>query len=146
MKNIIEPDPIIYSYDTTGWYILMILSLIILAILLVNISIRYISNRYRRDAIKQIMIESTTDREESILNIFKTLKEVAISVYGREKIASLKDTNWLSFLSRGAKTEITEKEYKEWNMALYNRSYKLKDSDKDRLITFACDWIKNHKK
>lgn len=146
MKNIIEPDPIIYSYDTTGWHILIALLLIIIVIVLISTIVKYISNRYRRNAIKRIKLESNVYTEEAVLNIFKILKEVAISVYGRDKIASLEGVDWFNFLSNGTKIKVAEKEYNEWNIALYNRSYKINDSDKDRLVIFACDWIKNHKK
>ena len=51
---LIEPDPIRFSFDTPGWYLLGGIIFILSCLLLIRVIKNYRKNAYRRDAIEKL--------------------------------------------------------------------------------------------
>lgn len=99
-KNIIEPEEIPFTFDAPAWKVLFALIVLVGIVLALAILIRYIKNKYRRDAtvvINQILVNGKA--ESRILLIVQLLKQMAINIYGRENAGNLTGEAWLSFLN-----------------------------------------------
>ena len=143
--KLIEPEPIAYSFNTPGWY--LVLGLLLVTVLFVAIFQyrKYYKNKYRRDALKQIR-SFARQKNGLVYNINKLLKSMAIRLFGRRKVASLNGTEWFAFLQSTMKTKVIFKEssFDEFSKALYNSNHKLNENKKNELIEFAVLWVKNH--
>ena len=106
--DILEPDPIPFTFETIGWKILGVVLVLIAIFGFYKWLKLYKKNAYRREALKQISlveVGSLTSQEQlNQLNII--LKQVAILAFGREQVAELFGENWLLFLdSKNKKSE-----------------------------------------
>jgi len=147
--TLIEPEPIAYSFNTPGWYVVFGLVIcFVLFILLVQIR-KYRKNKYRRVALSQVQIlRAGNDQTKSILHINILLKKIAIMVFGRNRVASLHGTEWFDFLlSTTRKAEFVRQEHFEnYSKALYNDDYLLEETEFNEWVSFASIWIKYHKR
>lgn len=143
--KLIEPEPIAYSFNTPGWY--MVFSLLLLtALVIVFFQYRkYRKNAYRREAVKQI--ESLVQQNTSVVyEINKHLKVMALGLFGRKKVASLFGLEWFTFLQSTMNVKVPDAKisFEEFSKALYDSSYKLNETKENELVEFAILWVKNH--
>lgn len=145
--HLIEPESIVYSFNTPGWYLLLAL-LVLIAFIVAFIQYRkYKKNAYRRKAVQQI--ENLLKQKDGnvVFGINKCLKKMAVQLFGRKKVAALYGLEWFQFLNSTmqAKETFDENSFKEFTKALYNCNYKLNDSMLGELNRFAILWILNHR-
>jgi len=141
--QLIEPKPVGYSFNTPGWYLVLGL-LILVAIVVVIVQYRkYLKNAYRRKALKQIEYIVQTKKETVVFEINQLLKTMAISLFGREKVASLYGEEWFRFLNTSMKVQM-DINSQEITKAIYNTEYQLNDTDKTKLVEFASIWVQKH--
>jgi hypothetical protein len=113
LESLYEPEPVVFSFETPAWYVLWGLVLIALIFGLWKWYRGYRSREYRRIAVKNIGgIQLTDSAENSALSTIQiTLKQVAMSTYGRPMVAALFGKEWLQFLERtGKHTPFTQYE------------------------------------
>ena len=142
-----EPDPVQFSFDTVGWKVLFSLLIVFMLGLIIKLSIRYIKNAYRREALKMLsMIKKRYYEKEEARCISDTsilLKQVALKSYGRKKVAELHSSAWIDFLNESApKVDFTSSE-KVISKALYEN----KNSNNEAVRKYfdqAEKWIKRH--
>ena len=147
MGQLIEPDPIGYSFNTPGWtmvFALLILTGIVIAIFQYR---KYKKNAYRREAVKQIEALFQEKKENLVFEINTVLKIMAIHLFGRKTVAALYGNEWFKFLQSKLKKQpiLIEKKMDEYTQALYNKDYQLNEKTKNELVEFAILWIKNHR-
>jgi len=143
LGSLIEPDPIKFSFETTGWYVLLILIIISISVLFYRWLKKYQSNAYRREALKEITNFQKQPIISSVDNIMILLKKVAMHAYGRQEVASLTGETWYSYLeSKGKNTafmkigqRIAENIYEEKPM---------ENKTLDELVVLSKRWIKTH--
>jgi hypothetical protein len=148
--KLIEPPPVAFSFSAPGWYVLG--GLVLLAVLLVLLlAIRYYrSNRYRRDALRYL---SEKQKELSSQNAFGMLvyesnmlvKRIAMSRYGRAKVAGLQAEQWIAFIN----TTWGERSFNDQEGQLLTRDIYSQTVHPEQAVAFtskAMRWIKKHKK
>ncbi len=145
--QLIEPEPIGYSFNTPGWYFilgLLILTALIIALLRYR---QYKKNAYRREAVSQIEILIQQKNKNLVFEINVLLKRMAILLFGRTKVAALYGNDWFVFLQSKLKTKATipQKNFDEYSKAIYNKDYQLNEQRVNELAEFAIIWIKNHR-
>ena len=145
LGNILEPDPLTFTFETIGWKILAVLLFMVATAVLYRRLKLYRKNEYRREAIKKLQIieaeNISSQRKINHLNI--TLKQVAIIAFGREQVAALYGDDWFSFL---------DSKHKNTDFATYANSFKnalYSDEEVDKntldLISgITKKWIKQH--
>lgn len=105
LRDIHYPNPIPIWPLATGWYVIIILGLLLL-MLVGYFAVRYLQKPRLKQAVL-IRIEKL-QQQDSSLNIAEELsmllKRAALAAYSRREVASLHGEQWLSFLDRTAKT------------------------------------------
>lgn len=144
---IIEPDPILFSFDATGWSILFFLMLVLLIILLVKGIKHYNKSAYRRNAIQKIVDLNQNgqqlDLEHQFLEVLIILKITALKAYGRKEVAPLYGKNWLMFLESKGKNTPFGKFESLINSVTY-KTGKVEAKELNDLTIISKKWIQTH--
>jgi hypothetical protein len=144
LHDILLPDPI-------GWWPLAasIWALIIIALgLIIGLSAYfwhiYQQHSYRRTAISDIKsLADQQDDTQLLQQLNASLKQVAITTYGRHQVAPLTDQAWLTFLNEKAQF-IPQPENINQLVAYYDLKTPLTPIQRERLIQYTQQWIKEH--
>lgn len=118
--------------------------------------VRYQNNRYRREAEKALQesLQNKTLIADKVLTVNQLLKQVAITHYGRSKVAHLSGENWVHFLQETA-LYIKQPEALLHTLQLgYLPSQSQQTSSEnpshqvelDEFIAYSQAWIKGHHK
>lgn len=146
LDPLVEPDPVTFTFDSPGWYVVGGILFILICWALVRGIKRYRKNKYRREALRslsELMVEVPNNAEHLLFEIRVLLKRVAIYKFGRTKVASLSGLEWLQFLENtGRKTPFTDCEIlihqdKDW----------IKDNIDELLpvaVALTKKWLKTH--
>jgi len=139
--ELIEPKPILFSFETIGWKIVFTV-LAVTFIILFYIWLRnFIKTKYKRTAINNINTLNQSDNQ--VKEIFTNLKIVAITTYGRENTANLSGDIWLKFLNKTGKNTNFNNHKEDIQKALYKDQY-IDNKIIAELKTLAIKWIKTH--
>lgn len=147
MGPLYEPDPVGFSFETPGWYVLGIFILLVAISLLFKWLKGYRKNAYRREALKSISEIEQNSQSYNDANLLKDilvlLKLVAIEAFGRQQVAQLYGNNWLEFLeSKGKNTPFTDYEQHIVN-TLYD-TIPVEQKETGTLIELSKQWIRTH--
>lgn len=145
LEPLYEPEPVVFSFETPAWYLLLGLVLIFLIFGLWKWYRRYRSREYRRIALKKLAgIQLADSLESSALSTIQiTLKQVAMSTYGRPMVASLFGKEWLQFLERTGK----HTPFSQYKLLIGTNSDKSKEQNASHigaLRDIAKKWIITH--
>lgn len=144
MSNLEEielPEPVPFTFETPGWYVLLALVLGIVVWLAWRSWQRWRANAYRRSALKELAAIDSPAR------LSQLLKRVALVAYPRANVAELYGEAWLDFLdgtlatsdfSRGAGRPLADLAY---NPAAADR---LSEQERSELSGLARRWIRGH--
>lgn len=104
LRDIHLPDPVPFWPPAPGWWLLAVLS-VLLMIAARWLWIRRQRTAYRRVALKELqqLRQALAQGQENTLIIAALsilLRRAAISRYGRQQVAALSGTAWLEFLDR----------------------------------------------
>ncbi len=142
IKPLMEPDSVVFSFETIGWSILLWLMIILVLSLTIRSIIFYKKNKYKRDAIK--ILEGLTIDGSTEINqhIAVQLKLVAIKSYGREIVAHLTGKEWASFLQ----SKIKHLEFDNLDSFLMKSLYQNQEDleQTTQFLTYSKKWIKTH--
>ncbi len=145
MTNPLDPlhgfsEPALPSWmpQTMGWYCVFGIVAIAAIWALVHMIRRWIFNRYRREALKEL--ETLKVAEYSAL-----LKRTALSVWPREKVASLSGVDWVRFLDRSARGGgfLATPGNQIEDVAMSNES--VSPEDERQLRELTAKWIRSHR-
>lgn len=143
--DILEPDPLPFTFETVGWKFLAVLLFIVFIVVLYKQVKLYVKNSYRRVAIKKIALikNDNSKSHNQINNLNIVLKQVAIATYGRENVAELYGNDWFLFLDSKSKKSNFVKNEKYFTDAIY----KNKDVDSTilkEIYKTTVNWINTH--
>lgn len=144
MHGLVMPDPVPWSPETPGWWILFGWLLGMLFIAGYSFVQQRRRNRYRRQA---LAVLSAIDREvdlhpaESAQRIAALLKRTALAAYPRQQVASLFGGEWAKFL---VATTNHDRQVAEAADRLAAAAYR-DDADGRELIGPARRWIRLHR-
>lgn len=141
LHGLYEPDPVHFSFETPGWFILAGIILLLCLVILFRQIRKYIKNRYRREALRELdYIENST---EMFPQVFVVLKQTAIHAFGRSRVGPLHGKEWLTFLDETGK-EVGMTEYHlQIHKAMYAGKEMKQDAQKAILIN-AKKWVRTH--
>jgi hypothetical protein len=144
---VLIPDPVPFSFETPGWYILATLLILLLVYYSIKWMIQYRKNAYRREALARLsnlQHETKQDSNPEILSeALVLLKQVALHAYGRQKVAMLSGKAWFDYLSSTGKNT----PFGNYEITITDTIYRNKAIDKthlDELLTLSKKWIKTH--
>jgi len=146
LGQLIEPDPVPYSFNTPGWHAVLILLLIIFVVITFIQYRKYRKNAYRREALQKLeQIENSGHSVVYAINLL--LKTMAIQLFGRKTVANLHGPSWFFFLASKLKKHpgLTDQSIDEYTLALYNEQFELGEKKRKELVAFARLWILKHK-
>ena len=96
LREIPLPEPVAYTPQTLGWYVLLALVVLTL-VLLAALWRRNVSrNRYRKEAL--LVHDEIEQGNRPLSKLPALIKQVALAFTPREKIAGLSGGPWLEFL------------------------------------------------
>ena len=144
---LLEPEPIPFSFNTPGWYIVGVLLILIFFYIIYHRVKLYRKNTYRREALKEIkkLINSgsKTELAQELCALMKILKLVALKAYGRQQVATLYGRSWLEFLE--SKSRSTP--FKQFEKVISGTIYQNEAPDANELMELkgiSKKWIQNH--
>lgn len=144
IEEVLPPDPVSWLPVTTGWKTLALLLLGWALWLLFKAHRRWLRNRYRRDALRElqrIRNAAPTARLESIAVL---LKATALAAYPRREVAPLHGNEWTRWLeaegavlSEDSRRLLADDQYRPGTAA--------DAAAVDRLSAEAAQWIGKHR-
>lgn len=145
LNDIALPEPISWWPLAFSWWILLlgVISILIgIAWYFIDLKRR---NVYRKEAQQQLekIMQSTAADSQKIQSINSLLKQVALTAYGRKRVAELYHQDWIKFLAKNA-NYIPQPAQLESILTL---SYSAQNELPTELKTFydyAQKWIKGH--
>ncbi len=147
LQALYEPEPVKFSFQTPGWYILAGVLLIIVLFLLVRWTINYKKNAYRREALKNLEAIQARFRQNNDISCVNDtlvlLKLVAIQTFGRQTVAELYGDKWIQFLEDSGK----DTPFRKHASALFSVAYNKKNSEEaevNSIFDLTKKWIKTH--
>lgn len=141
LNDLYEPPPVQFSFETPGWYVLggiLLVAVILIAFFRVR---RYVNNRYRREALRELdSLENTAD---IFPQLFVVLKRTAIYAFGREKVAPLYGPAWLSFLEKtGVNVHMTD--YRDEILPAVYSGNAIDPGIQEKILSNAKRWVRTH--
>ncbi len=148
LKPIIEPDPVVFSFDAVGWKVLFSLLLLTIVFILYKYYLHYKINQYRREAIKNIN-DLSNDQNISIYDLISQvmfqIKQTALQTYDRKTVASLEGNDWLQYLDKKVIGSNFINDQEIIIDAVYKDKYiQTNHFNRDDFINKSIKWIKEH--
>lgn len=151
LKDIQLPDPIGWWPLAFSWWVVIFSFVVIVLFAVWFLRDRHRRNAYRREAQAQLMAienDSNLTAQMKILQINALLKQVAITVYGRQTIAALSEQAWVDFLKKNAQFIAQPAELKSLLAQAYQPVERMAPADLQRALNtlqgYAQQWIKGH--
>lgn len=145
LNDIALPAPVGWWPLAFSWWIL----LLSVTSILIGITWYFLDlkrrNVYRKEAqsqLAQIMQNESRDAQK-VQQINRLLKQVALTAYGRKRVASLKQQEWVEFLANSANYISQPKNLNQLLLLGYSDQATLKDELKT-CHDYAYKWIKGH--
>ena len=151
LKDIQLPDPIGWWPLAFSWWVVIFSFVVIVLFVVWFFRDRHRRNAYRREAQTQLISiknDVTLNPQMKILQINALLKQVAITVYGRQTIAALNEQAWLDFLKKNAQFIAQPADLKTLLTQAYQPTDRIAPADLQRALKawqgYAQQWIKGH--
>ena len=144
LHDIILPEPIGWWPLAASIWVLLIIILGILIGLAAYFWHRYQQHSYRRMAIADVKKQAEHHNDTELLHqLNATLKQVAMTTYGRHQVAPLTDEAWLAFLASKAQF-VPQPNNINQLVQYYGANIQLSAAERQRLIHYTEQWIKEH--
>jgi len=137
LHDFYQPPPPSWMPQTAGWYVLLALSCIFAIWLLARTVARWLSNRYRREALAQL-------QNAPVSQLSALLKQTAMAVWPRVQVASLSGQEWLRFLSASSGLEGFKSAPGNLIEDAAITPKPLTAGDEQRLRQLASEWVRTH--
>jgi Domain of unknown function (DUF4381) len=138
LHDFYQPPPPSWRPQTIGWYVVFGVVAILLLWFVVHLVRRWFANRYRREALRELLLA----RPEEISEL---LKRTALSTFPREQVAALSGEGWLRFLDESAKSDLFASAPANRLEELAYRTGTLSSEDEAALRHAAGTWIRSHR-
>ncbi|MBY7660466.1 DUF4381 domain-containing protein [Vibrio atlanticus] len=152
LHDVAIPDSVSWAPQTIGWKILGVILLLATLYLTYRLVLRWWKNRYRKEAIKELMLLDARDKS-SIERTFKVLKVVLryldssnAKLFGQAYVSRLNaylpvDANTNTSSSALFSDEVSEL----WMQSLVDPKVRLSFEQRLEVIQTAMTWLKLHK-
>ncbi|MBO1924827.1 DUF4381 domain-containing protein [Thiomicrorhabdus sp. 6S3-12] len=146
LHDIHLPDPIGWWPLAFAWWILLLsITSIIIGVIWYFTDLRR-RNVYRRQAQEtlQSIMHSEQSSNQKIMHINALLKQVAITAYGRRRVAALHQQQWIDFLKENAGYIAQPPQIKQIQQAAYAPENENSLQLLAQWHDYAARWIKGH--
>lgn len=147
--NLIEPEPISFTFGAPGWYVLAAVALLLLIIYAIHAIRKYRKDKYRRVALQTLysLNNSQLTADQYIFSILEVLKRVSLTSFGRSDLVSLNGLKWVRFLDqRNGKPVFSEKSIEIVAVGLYQgKKVRLVNEELQNFYNESVKWIKEHR-
>ncbi|SEW43647.1 DUF4381 domain-containing protein [Chitinophaga arvensicola] len=150
--ELIEPSPVPFSFNTPGWYVTGVL--LLLALLWgVWRYMRYRRrNRYRQEALRwlgerMVVLHAQQEFMQQLYEADMLMKQIAMQLYGREKVAPLRGGEWIRFLNQQTRRrdDFSTDDGLLLTDTMYRKPHAVSAAETDRFISKTSNWIRFHK-
>lgn len=153
LHDIVAPPPVPWWPPAPGWYCVLLLALVLVAVLAVRLLIHWQRNRYRREALAEFRkqerrLRDPTQRLSALAALGTLLKRVAVTAYPRGDVASLTGAAWAGFLDEtGGTTAFRASVAGRLAAATYAPTtvLDLGDSEASLIAASVRNWITGHR-
>ena len=151
IDEIILPEAVSWWPSASGWKALAIIIVILLLFICVRRMKHWWRNRYRREALRQLMqVQQRAGKQlQQVVAVLPYyLKVTALQAYPRQDVASLSGENWLAFLDKqSAGTAFSEGIGRKLLAVAYlpQDQWQLSEKDSEALIRMSRLWISKHR-
>jgi len=110
LNDIVLPPPVSWWPLAPGWYVLAAALLCITAYTVWRVHRRWLSNRYRAEALSELhaLPLKTMDPAAATIQLMTLLKRTALVAYPRQQVASLCGERWWIFLDEHGGTDFRQ--------------------------------------
>lgn len=142
------PDPVSWWPPAPLWWVMALLSIVIITLLGRAIWRRLRRNAYRRAAASEIAaalseVLASGDRAAFLARASGTLRRAALCRYPRHTVAPLHGREWLAFLDQsGRMNGFSEGAGDALGRAVYAPT---PDCDPERIATLCREWLRRHR-
>lgn len=148
LADVITPEAVSYIPQTTAWYVLAAVLLLVFSAVSWRLAAQYRANRYRREALAALI---EIERQSATNNnceaqVAALLRRTALSTYPRASVASLHGDTWLVFLdhSYGGK-EFSDGPGRVIADTPYQPAHLPSSHDRAGLLQVARNWVREHR-
>jgi len=138
LHDFYQPPSPSWRPQTVGSYVALSMLAILLIAFATSLWHRWKRNRYRREALRQLVHTDVRD-------ISELLKRTALSAWPRADVASLTGPAWLKFLNGSARQASFDSAIADQFEAMAFSSSRPSQEDESSIRSEASHWIKHHK-
>ncbi len=143
----VEPEPVSWWPATGGWWLVLFLVLVAVAVRLYGFYREYKANVYRRQALEWLNHKVSLGVEVGVLQIPALLKRVALEAFDRIEVAELSGMAWEKWLDEQCDQTDFSGEYAAMLARVaYQKDASLSKIECQQLITQARLWIVRHRR
>lgn len=144
MHDIIVPPAVSFWPLAPGWYVLSLLLLTYSLYLGLKLRAKYRANRYRREAMQELVSLAKSEGAGEIERLLKLMKRVALQHFGRERVASLSDTLWWEFVEKHSNVKIDNALRTLSQEVLYSSDVEVANESVEKMRVLTKLWINTH--
>ena len=97
LRDIHLPEAISWWPLAFGWWVIVIICLLAIALSLRYLIKTFVNRRYRRQALAKLKMLPDSNQHQRLTDLFNLLKQVACSAYPKQNFASLNNRDFVSF-------------------------------------------------
>jgi hypothetical protein len=141
------PAAISYSPQTWGWWVLLVIGILLVSAVSLLKFRRWRRDRYRREALARLdQIEHSSD-DSALREVPELLKRVALSMPQRPDVGSLSGQAWQDFLQRNTAIALPEDFATRLAILAYAPDAVLTSLDAQKrkeLLSLTRQWVESH--
>jgi hypothetical protein len=138
LHDFYRPPAPAWTPQTAGWYVLFVITGVLVIWMAVHQVRGWFANRYRRAALRELDVLSPNE-------FSGLLKRTALAAWPRERVASLSGTEWLKFLNEAAGDETFHSSPADRIEEIALQSVALSKEDEHALKETVATWIRRHR-
>jgi len=138
LHDFYQPPAPAWTPQTVGWYVLFVVTGLLVIWVVVHQTRKWFANRYRRAALRELDLLPVNE-------FSGLLKRTALEAWPRERVASLSGAEWLRFLNEAAGDETFHCPPANRIEELALQPATLSNEDEHALREVAATWIRRHR-
>lgn len=144
MHDILIPSAVSFWPLAPGWVALALLILTYLLHLGLKLRAKHHLNRYRREALQELVALAKNEGAEEIERLLNLMKRVALQYFGRESVASLSDVLWWEFVEKYSNVKIDNTLRTLSQEVLYRSDVEVTKEAVEQMRSLTKLWINTH--
>ena len=136
LRDIVSPPPVPWWPLAPGWWLVLMLLGLLLAVMALRGWRRWRAHAYRRDALRALR------EADSLASVAEILKRAALMAASRSRVASLSGSAWVQWLAETGGRTVPPAARQALSSGIYDESAVANASE---LTAFAAHWIRGHR-